>query len=135
MLGVLEGSTISVGGQGDRMLNGKRHFLAAIGIAAAGGLGVTGCSSSVTVGGTPSVAKSTVQNNVATTLAKQLNQPVPKVVCPGDLAGKVNTVMYCSLTAQGSSVAYPVKVQVTSVSGDQVNYSIQVSKTPSTFTS
>jgi Domain of unknown function (DUF4333) len=113
------------------MLNG-RHFLVAIGIAAAGGLGVAGCSASV--GGAPSVSRSTVENNVATTLAKQLNQPVPKVVCPGDLAGSVGTVMYCSLTAQGSSVAYPVKVEVTSVNGDQVNYSIEVSKTPSTFT-
>jgi hypothetical protein len=138
MLGVLAG-TISVGGQGDRMLNGKCHLLAGIVMAAAGGLAVAGCSASASVsvgtGGTPSVPRSTVESNVATTLAKQLNQPVPKVVCPGDLAGKVDTVMYCSLTAQGATVSYPVKVEVTSVSGDKVNYSIEVSKTPSTFSS
>jgi len=65
---------------------------------------------------------------------RQENQPVPKVVCPGDLKDKVGTVMYCSLTAQGSTVTYPVKLQVDSTSGTQVHFSIQVSTTPGHFT-
>ena len=71
---------------------------------------------------------------MATTLARQLKQPVPKVTCPGDLTGKVGTVMYCTLTPQGSTVSYPVKVQVDSISGTKVNFSIVVSKTPGHFT-
>jgi len=96
---------------------------------------VAGCSASVTIGGTPSVPRQTVATQVATTLAHQLNQPVPKVVCPTDLRGKVGTVIYCSLTPQGSTTTYPVKVQVDSVSGTNVHFSIVVSKTPGHFTS
>jgi len=56
------------------------------------------------------------------------------VVCPGDLKGKVGTVMYCSLTAQGATTVYPVKVQVDSISGTQVHFSIEVSQTPGYLT-
>lgn len=116
------------------MLIGKRHVLAVIVTAAAGSWLVAGCSAHVSVGETSAVPKHTVETEVATTLARQENQPVPKVVCPGDLNGKVGTVMYCSLTAQGSTTAYPVKLQVDSVSGTQVHFSIEVSKTPGHFT-
>lgn len=75
-----------------------------------------------------------VETDVANNLARQLNQPVPRVVCPGNLRGKVGTVIYCTLTAQGSTANYPVKVQVTSVSGKQVNFHITVSQTPDHFT-
>ncbi len=115
------------------MPNGKRHVAAAIVTVAAGGLIVGGCSAHVSIGGT-AVPKHSVENEVATTLAKQENQPVPKVVCPKDLAGKVGTVMYCSLTAQGSTVVYPVQVRVNSISGTQVHFNIQVSETPGHYT-
>ena len=118
------------------MPHGKRHVLAAIVTVAAGGLLASGCSVHVSVGGTggTTVPKHSVETEVATTLAKQENQPVPKVVCPGDLKGKVGTVMYCSLTAQGSTVVYPVQVRVNSISGSQVHFNIQVSETPGHFT-
>jgi hypothetical protein len=110
------------------MLKRKGHALAVIVTVAAGGWLVAGCS------GAPStVPRHTVETEVATTLARQLNQPVPKVVCPGDLHVQVGTVMYCSLTAQGSTTAYPVKVQVDSISGSQVHFSIKVSRTPGHF--
>jgi hypothetical protein len=115
------------------MPNGKRHVLAAIVTVAAGGLLAGGCSAHVSIGGT-TVPKHSVENEVATTLAKKENQPVPKVVCPGDLKGKVGTVMYCSLTAQGSTSAYPVQLRVDSISGTQVHLNIQVSETPGHFT-
>jgi hypothetical protein len=118
------------------MPKGKRHVLATIAVAAAGGWLVTGCSFSahVSIGGTPSVSKHNVETQVANTLAQQQNQPVPKVVCPRDLKAKVGTVMYCSLTAKGSTVAYPVQVRVNSVNGKQVHFNIVVSKTPGHFT-
>jgi hypothetical protein len=111
----------------------KRHVLAAIVTVAAAGLLAGGCSVHVGVGGT-TVPKHSVETEVATTLAKQENQPVPKVVCPNDLTGKVGTVMYCSLTAQGSTDVYPVQVRVNSISGSQVHFNIQVSETPGHFT-
>ncbi len=112
------------------MRKGKGHVLAFIVTVAAGGWLVAGCSS-----GTSAVPKHSVETEVATTLARQVNQPTPKVVCPGDLEAKIGTVMYCSLTAQGSTTVYPVKVQVDSINGTQVHFNIQVSKTPGHFTS
>ena len=116
------------------MLKRKGRVLAAIVTTAAGGWLAAGCSVHVSVGETPAVSRHTVETQVAATLARQENQPVPKVVCPADLKGKVGTVMYCSLTAQGSATTYPVKVQVTSISGTQVHFHIEVSRTPGHFT-
>jgi hypothetical protein len=116
------------------MLKGKRHVLAVIVTVAAGGWLVAGCSAHVSIGETSTVPRHAVETEVATTLARQENQPVPKVVCPGNLKGKVGTVMYCSLTAQGSDVTYPVRLQVDSTSGTQVHFHIEVSKTPGHFT-
>lgn len=119
---------------GNRMLKGNKHVLAFIVAVTAGGSLVAGCSAHVSIGGPSTVPRRTVETKVATTLARQLNQPVPKVVCPRDLQPKVGTVMYCSLTAQGSATAYPVKVQVDSTSGTKVHFNIQVSTTPGHFT-
>jgi hypothetical protein len=116
------------------MLKGKRYVLAVIVTVAAGGWLVAGCSAHVSIGDSSAVPKHSVETEVATTLARQENQPVPKVVCPGDLKGKVGTVMYCSLTAQGATTVYPVKVQVDSISGTQVHFNIEVSQTPGHFT-
>ncbi len=115
------------------MSHGKRRILAAAVTVVAGGLLAGGCSAHVSIGGT-TVPRHSVENEVATTLAKKENQPVPKVVCPKDLAGQVGTVMYCSLTAQGSNVVYPVQVRVNSISGTQVHFNIQVSETPGHYT-
>ena len=120
---------------GDRMFKGKGHVPAAIvTVAAAAGWLVAGCSASVTVGGSSPIPKHTIESKVATTLAQQVHQPVPKVVCPGDLQAKVGTVMYCSLTAQGSTTAYPVKVLVDSIKGTNVHFHLTVSTTPGQFT-
>lgn len=115
------------------MSDGKRRVLAVIVTVAAGGLLAGGCSAHASIGGT-TVPKHSVESEVATTLAKQKNQPVPKVACPGDLKGKVGTVMYCSLTAQGPPSAYPVQLRVNPISGTQVHFNIQVSETPGHFT-
>ena len=116
------------------MLTGKWHFPAFIVTVAAAGWLVAGCSASVSIGETSTLPKHAVETEVATTLARQVHQPVPKVVCPGDLKAKIGTVMYCSLTAQGSTTTYPVKVQVDSTSGSNVHFKITVSQTPGHFT-
>jgi len=118
------------------MPKGKQHVIAAIVTVATGGWLVTGCSASahISIGGTPTVPKHTVETEVATTLARQQNQPIPKVVCPANLKAKIGTIMYCSLTAKGSAVTYPVKLQVKSTSGNQAHFNIEVSKTPGHFT-
>jgi hypothetical protein len=100
----------------------------------AGGWLIAGCSAHVSIGETPMVSKRVVENEVATTLAREKNQPVPAVVCPANLKAKVGAVMYCSLTAQGSTTSYPVRVRVTSTSGTRAHFNIQVSKTPGHFT-
>jgi hypothetical protein len=103
---------------------------------AAGGWLIAGCSVSahVSIGEPAAVPRHTVENEVATTLARQKHLPVPKVVCPGNLRAKVGTVMTCSLTAQGSTTVYPVKLQVNSVRGKKAHFNIEVSKTPGHFT-
>jgi multidrug efflux pump subunit AcrA (membrane-fusion protein) len=116
------------------MLKVKRHIQAVVIAAAAGGWLVAGCSAHVSFGGPSAMSRNAVQTDVATTLARQAHQPVPTVVCPGNLQGKVGTVMYCSLTAQGSTTAYPVRVQVYSTSGSHIYFHVEVSTTPGHFT-
>ena len=117
-----------------RRITAGRAALGAVVAVAAGGLLLAGCSAHVSIGQTPTVPRHSVETEVATTLARQENQPVPKVVCPGDLTAEVSTIMYCSLTAQGSTTTYPVQVRVESISGTQVHFSIKVSQTPGHFT-
>ena len=114
----------------------KRVAVAAMtgAVVAAAGCLAAGCSASVTVGGPSPIPRHTIESKVATTLAQEVHQPVPKVVCPGDLQAKVGTVMYCSLTAQGSTTAYPVKVLVDSIKGTNVHFHLTVSTTPGQFT-
>ena len=113
-----------------RRIGAGRAALGAVAVA----LALVGCNAHVSIGGSPAVPRNSVQTEVATVVARQANQPVPKVVCPGDLKAKVGTVMYCSLTPQGSTTSYPVKVQVDSIDGTQVHFRIEVSRTPGHFT-
>ena len=118
------------------MFSRKGRVPVAIAVATIGAAFVSGCSASASfsIGSTPSVPRHSVETEVATELAKQANQPTPKVTCPGDLAGKVGTVMYCTLTPQGSSSSYPTQVKVDSVNGTNVHFNIEVSTTPGHFT-
>ena len=121
---------------GDLMINRKGRVPALLAAATLGSLLVAGCSAgaSFSVGTTPKVPRQSVENEVATVIAQKVNQPTPKVVCPGDLAGKVGTVMYCTLTPKGSSTSYPVQVTVDSVNGTDVHFNMVVSATPGHFT-
>jgi Domain of unknown function (DUF4333) len=123
---------------GDLMINRKGRIPAFRAAATLSAFLVAGCSASASasfsIGSTPKVPKQSVENEVATVVAQKVSQPTPKVVCPGDLTGKVGTVMYCTLTPQGSSTSYPVQVKVDSVNGTDVHFNIVVSATPGHFT-
>jgi hypothetical protein len=91
---------------------------------------VSACSGSVTIGGIPEVSQSDVQTKVAAQLAAETSQPVPKVACPSGLQAKVGASIDCTLTAQGSTVKYPVHVTVKSVNNGTAHFDAQVGQAP-----
>lgn len=127
---------------------GRIHKVPLVPVLAAACLGTSllaGCSASIHVGASqpsgtplttspPTASKAGVEYQVAHQLAQQLHQPVPKVVCPGDLKEIVGTVMYCTLTPQESTDHLPVQLTVDSVHGSTYHYNIVVSTTPGRFT-
>ncbi len=121
---------------GDLMISRNGRVPALLAAAVLGASLAVGCtaSASFSVGTTAKVSKQSVENEVATVIAQKVNQPKPKVTCPGDLTGKVGTIMYCTLTPQGSSSSYPVQVKVDSVNGTDVHFNMVVSTTPDHFT-
>ncbi|CAI7974143.1 DUF4333 domain-containing protein [Parafrankia sp. BMG5.11] len=92
---------------------------------------VSACSGSVSIGGPDAVAEPELEQRVATALAEQMNQPVPNIDCPGNLAAEVDASIQCVLSVTGDTTRYPVDVRVTSVNGDDdVRFSAQVGTTP-----
>jgi hypothetical protein len=92
-----------------------------VGAGLSGGLLLAACSGSVSVsGGTKEVAQSEVESTVASQLAAQTNQPIPKVSCPGALQAKVGATIDCTLTPQGATASLPVHVVVDSVDSNGI---------------
>jgi hypothetical protein len=89
----------------------------------AGVLLLVGCGAKV-------VSETTVEANVAKQLAAAVNQPTPKVDCPGDLDAKVGATYECKLTAQGDTDTYPVTVKVTSLKDGTARFSAVVGDAP-----
>jgi len=87
---------------------------------------ITACSGSVTISASPEVSQSDVQSQVATQLAAETSQPVPKITCPSGLPAKVGASIDCTLTPQGSTTTLPVHVTVTSVKNGTAQFSAQV---------
>jgi hypothetical protein len=87
---------------------------------------MTACSGSVTISGTPEVSQSDVESQVASQLAAETSQPLPKITCPSGLQAKVGASIDCTLTAQGSTTTLPVHVSVTSVTNGTAHFSAQV---------
>ncbi|MEU2954121.1 DUF4333 domain-containing protein [Streptomyces xanthochromogenes] len=110
------------------MLNARMptaaSVLTAVAAVAAGAL-LLGCSAHVEVGtSAPKLSADKVADTVAQKLAATTGQPKPHVTCPGDLDGKVGTTMRCTLTgSDGRTLG--VTVDVTSVSGNNVNFDIK----------
>lgn len=80
--------------------------------------------------GTKEVSKSEVETEVAKELAAKVNQPVPKVTCPGGLKAKVGASVDCDLVAQGETDVYPVHVVVDTVKGGKVHFNATVANQP-----
>jgi hypothetical protein len=87
---------------------------------------ISACSGSISIGGTAEVPQATVESQVATQLAAQTSEPVPKVTCPSGLQAKVGASTDCTLTAQGSTTQLPVHVKVTSVTNGTAHFDAQV---------
>ncbi|HEY1988244.1 MAG TPA: DUF4333 domain-containing protein [Acidimicrobiales bacterium] len=85
---------------------------------------ISACS--VTIGGSGEVSQSTVESQVASQLAAETSQPVPKVTCPSGLQAKVGASIDCRLVSQGSTTQYPVHVTVTSVTNGTAHFDAQV---------
>lgn len=102
-----------------------------------GALGVVGlslltaCSASAKISaGDNQVDKAEVESQVATQLAKNVNQPKPDISCPSGLDAKVGASIDCTLTAQGDSTKLPVHVVVDSVSDGTAHFTAQVGGVP-----
>jgi hypothetical protein len=87
---------------------------------------ISACSGSVSISGTPEVSQGDVESQVASQLAAETSQPLPKVACPSGLAAKVGASIDCKLTAQGATTTLPVHVTVTSVTNGTAHFSAQV---------
>jgi hypothetical protein len=72
----------------------------------------------------PRVSADKLAKTTAQKLAAARNPAEPKVTCPGDLIGKVGTVLRCQLVADDNSTL-GITVTVTSVQGTQVNFAIK----------
>jgi Domain of unknown function (DUF4333) len=95
-------------------------------IAAIGGAGLfSACSANVSVG-SGEVPQSTVESQVAHQLAKNTQQPVPTVSCPGGLKPVIGATLHCTLTPKGETTKLPVLVTVTSVKNGTAGFSAQV---------
>lgn len=96
----------------------RNLFLA--GLLVGGGLFLAACSSE------KSVSQEDVEQEASTQLAEQSGETISDVSCPGDLKAEVDETMECDLTLEGDDTVYPVTITVTSVDGDQANFSIEV---------
>lgn len=96
-----------------------RHLFL-IGALVLGGFLLAGCSVD------KSVSQSDVESEAETQLAAQVDGATPDVSCPDDLKAEVDETMECDLTLEGDDTVYPVTIKVTSVEGDQANFSIEV---------
>lgn len=78
---------------------------------------VTGCSAGA-------VDQSDVEEQISAQLEAEVGQAPDRVECPEDLEAEVGATMTCLLYAGEDNI--DVDVEVTSVDGDDVNFSIQV---------
>lgn len=81
----------------------------------------TGCSVSV---GAKSVDKAKVEQTISDKLGPQLGGAPKSVSCPGDLKGEDGATMECTMVTAGGA-SRKVVVEVTSISGDTVNFKLK----------
>lgn len=96
---------------------------AAIGATALAGLFLAGCS------GSNSLTADQVSTEITEQLAAQFDRS-PEVDCPGSLEGEVGATMTCTLFDDEFGEEYEVYVEVTSVEGGKINFSVEVADEP-----
>lgn len=82
-------------------------------------LGLGACS-----GGTPTVDRAEVEEQVSAELEKEVGVAPDDISCPDDLTGEVGETMRCTLTAGEDELG--VSLEVTEVDGEDVRFSIEV---------
>ncbi|MFC6286377.1 DUF4333 domain-containing protein [Nocardioides sp. GCM10027113] len=95
----------------------RRTALVTLTLVAVGTL--AGCSADA-------VDKTDVEEQISTQLEAEVGQTPDRIECPGDLDAEVGATMTCLLYAGEDNI--DVDVEVTSVDGDEVNFSIQVAE-------
>ncbi len=96
---------------------------AAIGATAFAGLFLAGCSGSLSL----------TADQVSTFVLEQVPPEVREFVeveCPGSLEGEVGTTMTCTLFDDEIGEEFDVDVEVTSVEGTKINFSVFISDEP-----
>jgi hypothetical protein len=76
------------------------------------------------------ISRAEVEREAAAELAAITGQDEPNISCPDDLAEEVGATTECELTVEGDDTAYPVFVEVTSVEGGTVSFSVEVGEAP-----
>lgn len=88
-------------------------------------LAVAACS------GSDAVTADDVEKEAAEKLAAEVGSDVvPNIDCPEDLEAEEGAELTCELTVDGDPEAYPVYIVVTSVDGDNANFSVEVGEEP-----
>ena len=80
-------------------------------------LTATACTTTLTVDANK------VEDTIQANLGPQINGQVQEVDCPDDLKGEVGQQMECTMTVDGQPIK--VKVTVTSVEGQNVNFDME----------
>ncbi|MBZ5736382.1 DUF4333 domain-containing protein [Nocardioides sp. TRM66260-LWL] len=82
------------------------------------------CSAEVSVGSEKSMSKADLEKKLTENFEQNNpDTPLDSVSCPGDLKAEVGQAQTCTVVVNGESV--DVKVTVTSVDGDNINFSIE----------
>ncbi|MER7013352.1 DUF4333 domain-containing protein [Saccharopolyspora sp. NPDC000359] len=95
--------------------------------AVCGGLLLTGCSASFSVGGMQ-VSKQELEQKVSEGLTASVGKRPDSVTCPGPVEAEVGKSQRCELTAGGDRLG--VTVTVKSVEGKDVKFDIKVDEQP-----
>jgi hypothetical protein len=85
------------------------------------------------VGGMAACASPLPAERLADAVADALESRLgfrPEVSCPDDVEAEVGAQGRCTATAEGDHVRYAATVTVTSVSGEEAEFDVQVGRSP-----
>lgn len=86
---------------------------------------LSACSASI--GGDATLDREETEGNIAAQLVEMFpDAPEPIITCPDEIQAEVGAAFECQLTVEGDPAVYPVRATVTSLEGDQVQYTFEV---------